>query len=69
MADLHFTLEKIGPGRGPENYMLFACRGEGRGCPRNKYRQRKKHCDDCLPAADEHETVGQFKARLERGNA
>jgi hypothetical protein len=62
--ELSFIMEKRG-----KKFMLFACRGVGRGCPRNKFRSRRVHCDDCVPADDENETLEHFKTRLERGDA
>ena len=68
MADLEFIMERTGPGRTAADFCLWGCRGEGKGCARNKWRERKKHCDDCV-LADPRETLEQFKTRLERGNA
>lgn len=48
---------------------LWACRGVGKGCTRNKYRASKAPCDDCVPAHDENETLGQLVERLARGDA
>lgn len=53
-------LEKDGRG----GFDLWGCRGEGRGCTRNKYRARKTHCEDCLLGREE-ETIEQFMKRLE----
>ncbi len=47
---------------------LWACRGEGKGCARNKFRTAKKPCDDCVPCHDEQETLGDALVRIERGN-
>jgi len=66
---LTFIMERTGPGRGEENFRLWACRGEGRGCQRNKHRANAKHCDDCLPADNPNETLAEFQARLQRGDA
>lgn len=48
---------------------LWACRGAGKGCKRNETRRNKAPCDDCLPAHDENETLGDLVKRLERGDA
>jgi hypothetical protein len=47
---------------------LYGCRGEGKGCARNRYRSRKAPCNDCLLAI-ETETLAEFQARLNRGDA
>lgn len=69
MADINFILHRLREGKTADCFRLYACRGEGRGCPRNKYRTQKKPCDDCVPALDENETLENFKKRLERGDA
>jgi hypothetical protein len=48
---------------------LWACRGVGKGCTRNKYRTSAKPCDDCVLAHDENETLEQLYARVNRGDA
>lgn len=68
---LQFIMERR-PGtttKTAHDFVLYACRGEGRGCPRNKYRTSKKHCEDCMPCPDNLETMGQIVARLRRGDA
>jgi hypothetical protein len=50
-------------------HKLWACRGAGKGCTRNKYRAAKAPCVDCVPAHDERETVGALLERLQRGDA
>jgi hypothetical protein len=67
--DVVFILEKVGPGRSEADFALFACRGAGRGCKRNLHRKNLKHCADCLAADNPEETIGDFKARLERGDS
>jgi hypothetical protein len=62
--ELSFVMEKVG-----SEYQLWACRGEGRGCPRNRYRTRKVHCADCVPCHDGNETLTSIVARLQRGDA
>lgn len=59
--------EYVGPGKGPDAYQLWACRGEKKGCKRH-VKKTKRHCPDCfLP--DDKETVGEVVKRLERGDA
>lgn len=66
---IQFILEKTGNGKNAHNYALFACRGEGRGCSRNKYRSRLKHCDDCVATNNGNETLAELNTRLQRGDA
>ena len=63
---LTMILEYVGPGKGPDAYQLWACRGEKKGC---KKKQRKnKHCADCfLP--NENATIGEVEKRINRGDA
>ena len=61
--DIEFIMERSGSG-----FAMYGCRGAGKGCNRNKYRESKKHCDDCV-LADPNETIGDFKTRMERGDA
>lgn len=61
-------MEKVGAGRSPENFKLWVCRGEGRGCKRNRYRTTKKHCEDCYEPA-ETDTIEQVMQKMKRGNA
>ncbi len=49
-------------------YDLLACRGEGKGCKRNKFREAKAGCEDCV-LADPKETMGELQARLKKGDA
>ncbi len=64
-ADLQMILH-----REPDNqFKLYACRGAGRGCERNKFRNAKKPCDDCVKCDDESETLGQLQERLKKGDA
>lgn len=65
---LNLILERIGPGRDAKNFQIWACRGEGRGCGRNEFRAKKKHCDDCVATHDE-ETIAELIARMNRGDA
>jgi hypothetical protein len=51
------------------DYQLYACRGEGKGCARNKYRASKKPCSDCIGPLDENLTVGDVVDMLKRGDA
>lgn len=65
---LDLILERIGPGRGVENFHIWACRGEGRGCKRNELRRKKAHCDDCVMTRNE-ETIAALMERMNRGDA
>jgi hypothetical protein len=66
--ELKTIMERVGPGSTPADFELWACRGEGRGCTRNKYRRRQKHCEDCL-RCDPQETIEKVMIRLARGHA
>lgn len=48
---------------------LWACRGAGKGCGRNKYRSRQKPCDDCFGPLPETLTLGEVAERLKSGDA
>lgn len=52
-----------------QKFKLWACRGEGKGCARNKYRSRLKPCDDCFGPLPENLTLGQVVERLKQGDA
>lgn len=65
---LEMILEYVGPGKGDDAYQLWGCRGAGKGCKR-RVKKTKRHCADCLHADDMSETIGDFKNRLDRGNA
>jgi hypothetical protein len=69
MADVEFIMECVGPGTDESDFALWACRGKGRGCTRNGFRDKKLHCADCVPADDPNETLEHFRARLQRGDA
>ena len=63
---LTMILEWVGPGKGPEAYQLWACRGEKKGC--RKKQRKMKHCADCfLP--DANDTIGEVEKRINRGDA
>jgi len=69
MSDLKLIMERVGHhGRASNSFVMWACRGEGRGCKRNLHRSDAKHCEDCV-RADENETVGDLHNRLKRGDA
>jgi hypothetical protein len=63
--ELEMILAKNGVGK----FDLWACRGEGKGCPRNKFRKRKKPCEDCVGPLPEHLTIGEVHQMLKRGDA
>jgi hypothetical protein len=50
-------------------FRLWACRGAGKGCTRNKYRRQQKPCADCFGPLDENMTLGQVVERLKQGDA
>ncbi len=50
-------------------FRLWACRGAGKGCARNKYRERQKPCDDCAGPLDERMTLVEVAELLKRGDA
>ena len=52
-----------------QKFKLWACRGEGKGCARNKYRSRRKPCDDCFGPLPEHLTIGEVAEQIKRGDA
>lgn len=61
-------MERIRPGKTVDCFAMWVCRGEGRGCPRNKFRNQKKDCQDCVLAHDENETLGDLLKRVKRGD-
>lgn len=49
--------------------MVF-CRGAAKGCNRDlKIQSKVGKCPDCVPALDMNETLGDFLARMEKGDA
>lgn len=48
---------------------LWACRGAGKGCARNRFRSRRAPCDDCFGPLPETLTLGEVQQRLARGDA
>jgi len=50
-------------------HQMWACRGAGKGCSRNKYRRRKTPCENCFGPLDETLTLEQVEARLRQGDA
>lgn len=66
-AELETILEWVGPGRGPEAYQMWVCRGEKKGCKKRRLKT-KRHCSDCfLP--DEKQTLDQVIKQRDRGDA
>lgn len=68
MRALHLIMERVAEGNDASCFKLYACRGAGKGCTRNKYRERKIHCPDCVEARNE-ETLEQLESRLRGGDA
>lgn len=50
-------------------FQLYACRGVGKGCQRNKHRSHKAQCNDCFGPLDENMTLEDVVKRLQRGDA
>lgn len=48
---------------------LWACRGVGKGCARNRFRKSKAPCADCMGPLDEKLTMEEVLAKLETGDA
>lgn len=48
---------------------LWACRGTGKGCGRNRYRTSKKPCADCFGPLPENWTLKQVTDKLKQGDA
>lgn len=61
-------MEYVGPGKGPESYKMWFCRGVSKGCKR-RVLKAKRHCENCMEADDDAETLEHIAKRLERGNA
>lgn len=69
---LNLIMERIRPGKRPECFRLWACRGEHKGCTREQMRSKRgagRHCADCVPADDMQETLEHLVDRLNRGEA
>lgn len=64
MGDLNFILQRDAQGA----LVGYACRGEGKGCTRNKFRTAKKACEDCVGPLDNKMTLEEVQAMLERGH-
>jgi hypothetical protein len=64
-AELHTILAKDEAGK----FQLWACRGAGKGCERNRYRRAQKPCPDCYGPLDENLTLQQVVDRLKQGDA
>lgn len=66
---LQLIMEHVRLPSGSTCLRVWGCRGEGKGCSRNQYRQRTAHCEDCVEATDDHETLGEFCHRLQHGDS
>ena len=74
MADpkLNLILERIRPGKRPDCFRLWACRGEAKGCSLQQQKSKRgkgRHCPDCVACDDDLETLGHLVDRLNRGEA
>lgn len=69
MADDAPELKTILAKDADDNFRLWACRGEGKGCARNQFRSRQKPCDDCMGPLDENLTLGEVMDKLKQGDA
>ena len=65
MSDLDLILHKNDAGQ----FEMWACRGEGKGCKRNRFLKRKKPCDDCMGPLDEKLTLQETIDKLGKGDA
>lgn len=71
-SKLTMILERIRPGKQPDCFRLWACRGANKGCTLNQQRSKRargKRCPDCVPCDDMQETLGHLVDRLNRGDA
>jgi len=59
-------LERVGPGNRPDAFLMWACRGARKGCP--KKLKKRKHCPDCI-LPDQNDTLGEVLDRINRGDA
>lgn len=50
-------------------FRLWACRGQGKGCSRNRYRAQKTPCEDCVGPLDKELTLGEVQELLAKGDA
>jgi hypothetical protein len=50
-------------------FRLWACRGAGKGCERNRYRRQQAPCADCFGPLEETMTLGEVAERLKQGDA
>lgn len=62
---LEFILGKTDDGK----WAMWACRGEGKGCDRNRFREQKTRCDDCYGPLPDEMTLGEVYDHLTKGDA
>ena len=65
MSDLDLIMHRDNDGK----LKLWACRGGGKGCARNRYRKSRAPCEDCMGPLDEKLTLEQVQAKLATGDA
>jgi hypothetical protein len=54
---------------GTGKFQLWACRGAGKGCDRNRYRKSKAPCPDCYGPLPPEMTIGEVHDRISKGDA
>ncbi len=64
-ADLKLVMAPDAAG----DLQLWACRGAGKGCERNRHRKALKPCDDCAGPLPRTMTLAEVKAKLDKGDA
>lgn len=65
MSRLELILQRDNDGK----LKLWACRGGGKGCKRNKYRQSRTACPDCFGPLPDNMTLGEVQNKLAKGDA
>lgn len=64
MAELKMILARDRAGE----FQMWACRDNGKGCKRNRYRKGIP-CDDCLGPLPETMTLGEVRDKVDRDDA
>jgi len=50
-------------------HQMYACRGQGKGCKRNTYREKKTQCVDCIGPLDDSLTLEDVERMIKKGDA